>query len=72
MNIFADVNPFLWRSAYVKPVDDSDITPVIPSEIEGVKVCRWRETKGKWSHLPQVSRGGAGTRVASATIAAFR
>ena len=55
MNIFADVNPFLWRSAYVKPVDDSDITPVIPSEIEGVKVCRWRETKGKWSHLPQVS-----------------
>ncbi|KAL1668198.1 hypothetical protein GGF50DRAFT_111611 [Schizophyllum commune] len=55
MNIFADVNPFLWRSAYVKPVDDSDITPVIPSEIEGVKVCRWRETKGKWSHLPQAS-----------------
>ncbi|KAL1724267.1 hypothetical protein EV715DRAFT_189074 [Schizophyllum commune] len=55
MNIFADVNPFLWRSAYVKPVDDSDITPVIPSEIEGVKVCRWRDTKAKWSHLPQAS-----------------
>ncbi|KAI5892709.1 uncharacterized protein SCHCODRAFT_02668122 [Schizophyllum commune H4-8] len=55
MNVYDDVNPFIWRSPYVKPVDDSDITPVIPSELDGVKVCRWRETKGKWSHLPQAS-----------------
>ncbi|TRM64682.1 hypothetical protein BD626DRAFT_399678 [Schizophyllum amplum] len=44
-----------YKSPYVKEVDDSAVEPVIPSEIEGIKICRYRQTKDKWQHLPQKS-----------------